>query len=120
MPGSTWLLSEDPSLLRKDFSMAKAAGLNMVRFISGAALPEQLDLCDELGLMVYEEPVSSWLQGDGPRSKELYLYDLLTMIKRDRSHACITIWGLLNETVPDPPFGDCCFIARDAIPDCAS
>lgn len=117
MPGSTWLLSEDPSLLRKDFSMAKAAGLNMVRFISGAALPEQLDLCDELGLMVYEEPVSSWLQGDGPRSKELYLYDLLTMIKRDRSHACITIWGLLNETVPDPPFGDCCFIARDAIPD---
>ncbi|NLV75144.1 MAG: hypothetical protein GXY52_10780 [Chloroflexi bacterium] len=115
MPGSTWLLSEDHSLLRKDFSMAKAAGLNMVRFISGAALPEQLDLCDELGLMVYEEPVSSWLLGDGSRSKELYMYDLLTMIRRDRSHACITIWGLLNETVSQAPYGDCCFIARDAI-----
>lgn len=117
MPESTWTLSRDHSLIRKDFAMAKSIGMNMVRFISGAALPEQLDLCDELGLMVYEEPVSSWLQGDGPRAKELYQYDLLTMIKRDRSHACVTIWGTLNETVSTPPYKDCCYIARESLPE---
>lgn len=117
MPESTHHLSRDKSLLRKDFTMAKSTGFNMVRFISGAALPEQLDMCDELGLMVYEEPVSSWLQQDGPRAKELYQYDLLTMVKRDRSHACVTIWGLLNETTAKPPFKDCCFIARESLGD---
>ena len=116
MPESTWNISRDHALIRKDFVMAKAAGFNMVRFISGAALPEQLDLCDELGLMVYEEPVSGWLQGDGPRAEELYRYDLLTMIRRDRSHPCVTVWGLLNETVTDAPYGDVCRAARDSIP----
>ncbi len=117
MPETTWTLSRDHSLIRKDFAMAKSIGMNMVRFISGAALPEQLDLCDELGLMVYEEPVSSWLQGDGPHAKELYQYDLMTMIRRDRSHPCITIWGLLNETPTTAPYGDCCMIARESIPE---
>lgn len=115
MPESTHHISRDKSLLRKDFTMAKSAGLNMVRFISGCALPEQLDLCDELGLMVYEEPVASWLQQDGPRAKEIYQYDLLTMIRRDRSHPCITVWGLLNETTSTAPYRDCCYIARDSL-----
>lgn len=104
-------------LWRKDFIMAKAAGLNCVRFISGAATPDQLDFCDELGLMIYEEPYSSWLQQNGDRAEELYKFDLLTMIKRDRSHPCVVIWGLLNETVPNAPFSDCCVIARNSLPD---
>lgn len=116
MPESCHHLSRDKELLRKDFVMAKSTGFNMVRFISGCALPEQLELCDELGLMVYEEPVSSWLQQDGPQAEEIYLYDLLTMVKRDRSHPCITIWGLLNETYAIPPYGDCCKAAREALP----
>ena len=117
MPESTWNISRDHNLLRRDFAMAKAAGFNMLRFISGAALPEQLDLCDELGLMIYEEPVSGWLQGDGPRAKDIYQYDLLTMIKRDRSHPCVTIWGLLNETQATAPWGDVCRIAQNSIPE---
>lgn len=115
MPESTQHLSRDKALIRKDFAMAKAAGFNMVRFISGCALPEQLDLCDELGLMVYEEPTASWLMQDGPRARELYLYDLLTLVRRDRSHVCLTIWGLLNETPSTPPFGDCALIAQQAL-----
>ena len=116
MPESTQHLSRDKSLIRRDFLMAKAAGFNCVRFISGAALPEQLDICDEIGLMVYEEPCASWLLGDGPRAKELYLYDLLTMIRRDRSHPSVTIWGLLNEIPSEEPLKDGCMAAREALP----
>lgn len=107
----------NPDLWRQDFIKAKACGLNTIRFISGAAFPEQLDYCDELGLMVYEEPYAGWLTQNGSRSKEIYQEDLLTMVKRDRSHPSLTIWGLLNETVPTDPYGDYVKIARESLED---
>ncbi|MGN1451176.1 MAG: glycoside hydrolase family 2 TIM barrel-domain containing protein [Eubacteriales bacterium] len=117
MPESTHHISRNPELLRHDFLLAKAAGFNTLRFISGAALPPQLDLCGEIGLMVYEEPVSSWLELNGLHATELYLHDLLTMVRRDRSHPSVTIWGLLNETYSTPPFDNVCNAARDALPE---
>lgn len=99
MPLSTHHIALDKELLRKDFIMAKATGFNTVRFISGMALPIQLDLCDEIGLMVYEEPTAGWRTKNGPHAKECFIYDTLSMIKRDRNHPSITLWGLLNETI---------------------
>ena len=116
MPESVHHISRNPELLRKDFSLAKAVGFNCIRFISGAALPLQLDLCDELGLMIYEEPVAGWLTKNGPHAAENYLYDLYSMVKRDRSHPCVTIWGLLNETPKTPPFDMLFQAARDVLP----
>lgn len=115
-PYSTHMIAPTPDMVRRDLYMAKAAGLNMIRFISGTALPEQLDYADELGLMVYEEPVASWLTQNGPLSKELYSYDLTTMLLRDRSHPSICIWGMLNETLPTPPFDECCRWGRELLP----
>jgi len=93
-----------PDLTRRDLIFAKASGFNMVRFISGTAYPEQLDLCDELGLMVYEESLAAWLLADSPHMGERYDRNTGDMIRRDRNHACITIWGLLNETNESPTF----------------
>lgn len=106
----------DPYLMRRDFDMAKASGLNCVRFISGYSQTEQLDYCDEIGMMVYQEPSSSWLLEDGERTAELYLDNLFTLIKRDRSHPSIVIWGLLNETPHSAPFGMAFDVARDCLP----
>ena len=47
-----------PDLLRRDLLYAKASGFNMVRYISGLAYPDELSLCDELGLLVYEETLA--------------------------------------------------------------
>ncbi len=91
-----------PSFPRRDMILAKACGFNTVRFISGAALTEQLDLCDELGLMIYEEPLAAWNLADSPHMAERYDLSLREMILRDRNHPCVTIWGLLNE-MPDGP-----------------
>lgn len=117
MPYSGHHISFDKELLRKDFLLAKATGFNMVRFISGAALPIQLDLCDEIGLMVYEEPVSGWLTQNGPNAKESFRHDMLSMVKRDRNHPCVTIWGVLNETYMDGQFTDLYEAARDILHD---
>lgn len=87
-----------PELLRKELMIAKACGYNMIRFIAGGAYPEQLDFCDEIGLLVYEESYASWYLSDSERMGELYDRSMLGIIKRDRNHPSVAIWGLLNET----------------------
>jgi hypothetical protein len=99
--------------LKRDLIFAKAAGFNTVRFLIGGVYPEQLDLCDEIGLMVYEESYASWYLSD-PRLKSEYTdmskmperYDasMLGIIARDRNHPSVTIWGMLNETFDGPVF----------------
>ena len=36
----------------------------MVRYISGLAYPDELSMCDELGLLVQEETLAGWLLGE--------------------------------------------------------
>ena len=91
-------------LLRRDMLYAKASGFNAVRFISGVPFPYQLDLCDELGLLVYEESAGSWLLKDSPQMKRRYEDSVKEMILRDRNHPCVAIWGMLNETEDGPVF----------------
>jgi hypothetical protein len=79
-------------------------GFNMIRFIAGMGTRYQLDLCDEIGLLVYEESYAGWLLGDSPKMAERFDRSLAEMIQRDRNHPSIVIWGLLNETNDGPVF----------------
>jgi hypothetical protein len=89
---------------RRDMLYAKASGFNTVRFLAGVAYPEQLDLCDELGLMVYEECMAAWCLENSPKMAERFDHSTESMIIRDRNHPSVTIWGLLNETMEGPVF----------------
>jgi hypothetical protein len=94
---------EDPDWLRRDLLNVKVMGFNAIRFY-GLPTRSQLDLCDELGLMVYEEPFSSQLYEDSPQMAERFDRSTAEMILRDRNHPSVVIWGLLNETVDSPQF----------------
>lgn len=113
-----------PDHVRKDMNYAKSCGFNMLRFISGMARPEQLDYADEIGMLVYEECFASWCLGNSQmldwndeegykianeKFPEMPLGDEGAMLERwrgatdkmilrDRNHACVVVWGLLNET----------------------
>jgi hypothetical protein len=87
-----------PAFVRQDLIYAKAAGFNMVRFISGLGRPDQLAFCDEIGLLVYEEPAAAWLLGDSPQMADRFDRSVREMVLRDRNHPSLVIWGLLNET----------------------
>jgi hypothetical protein len=96
-------------MMRRDLIYAKACGYNCVRFIAGVAWPEQLDCCDEIGLMVYEECLAAWWAGgyEMPSSEDAlkrFDFSVRDMILRDRNHPSVTIWGLLNETGDGPLF----------------
>lgn len=93
-----------PDLLRRDLLFAKASGFNMVRFIAGLPRPYQLDLCDEIGLLVYEECHAAWMLADSPKMAERFDASIAGMIRRDRSHPSVVVWGLLNETGDGPVF----------------
>jgi hypothetical protein len=94
----------DPDLMRRDFLMAKVAGYNTVRFIAGMSLIEQMDFCDEIGLMVYEESMAGWCLEDSPEMARRFDLSIREMVLRDRNHPCVTIWGLLNETADGAVF----------------
>jgi hypothetical protein len=94
----------DPDLLRRDLLNVKVMGFNTLRFIAGLARRYQLDLADEIGLLIYEENFASWLLGNSPKMAERFDHSTAGMIKRDRNHPSIVMWGLLNETGDGPVF----------------
>jgi hypothetical protein len=97
-------LPPDPDMARRDLLDVKAMGFNMIRFIWGGAERDQLDLCDELGLMVYEECFASWPMQDSPQLAARWSQAITELIRRDRNHPSVVIWGLLNEVRDSPHF----------------
>jgi hypothetical protein len=93
-----------PDLLNRDILNCKMMGFNAIRFISGVAFRNNLDYCDEIGLLVYEEPYAAWGLADSDKMKYRYDLSLSEMIRRDRNHPSIVIWGLLNESGDSPVF----------------
>jgi len=102
----------DPDMLRKDLLNCKVMGFNAIRFIAGIPPRLQLELCDEIGLMVYEECFAGWCLGDSPKMAERFDHATRAMILRDRNHPSIVMWGLLNETKDGAVFRH----AVDALP----
>jgi hypothetical protein len=94
---------QDPDLLRRDLLNLKVMGFNAVRFIWGGASPAQLDLCDEIGLLVYEESYASMWIDPSPKLAQRFDSAVGELIRRDRNHPSIVMWGLLNETPKDFP-----------------
>ena len=82
----------------------KMMGFNAIRFFCSVPARYQLDLCDELGFMIYEESFAGWFLADSPQMKERFDHEISDMIRRDRNHPCVVMWGLLNETPDGPVF----------------
>lgn len=94
----------DPGMLRKDFLSMKLMGFNMARCISGLGRRYLMDLADELGFLVYDESYAGWCVAPSPHLPRRWNQTVAGMIRRDRNHPSVVIWGLLNETSNGPVF----------------
>jgi len=114
MPGGLSVFDpKTPELEFRDFQNMKAMGFNCVRFIATQATPRQLDYCDKIGLMVYQETYASWSLADSSEAKRRYLDSIRCELFRDRNHPSIVIWGAINEMRQ----GDAVAAARDMLPE---
>lgn len=75
-------------------------GCNIVRTSHYAQSPHFLNRCDEIGLLVFEE-VAGWQFIGDEQWQQLVLDDLEAMIKRDRHHPAIVLWGVRVNESPD-------------------
>lgn len=88
---------ESPELARKELQLAKDAGFNMIRLHIKTPPRVTLELADELGLLVYEEPPIAWIK-KSEFMKSRCMREVRDMILRDRNHPSVVIWGMLNES----------------------
>ncbi|MFH1922825.1 MAG: glycoside hydrolase family 2 TIM barrel-domain containing protein, partial [Planctomycetota bacterium] len=94
----------DPDLARRELITMKTMGFNAIRFFCAVPARYQLDLCDEMGFMIYEESFAGWFLEDSPKMGERFDREIAEMIRRDRNHPSVVMWGLLNETPDGPVF----------------
>jgi beta-galactosidase len=88
-------MSDD--LVRQELQLIREMGANFIRLAHYQQDRLVLDLCDELGLMVWEEV--PWCRaGVGSQSFQKNTRDMLThMIDQHYNHPSVILWGLSNE-----------------------
>ena len=90
-------------LQRRDAQLLKdELNVNMVRCSHYPQSPHFLDACDELGIMVWEEPPGWGFMGD-ESFQQRFLDDVTAMVRRDRNRPSVVVWGTrLDETANYP------------------
>lgn len=86
-------------LIRRDMQMIKDLGCNFVRLVHYPHAKTVLDIADELGLMVSEEPGLWWSDTANAEIASGSLEVLRRTIMRDRNHPSIAFWLCFNECV---------------------
>jgi beta-galactosidase len=90
-------------LQRRDAEILKfELNCNMVRCSHYPQSPHFLDACDEIGVMVWQEP-PGWQYVGGPRWQDLVAQNVTDMVTRDRNRPALIVWATRpNETANYP------------------
>lgn len=91
--------------MRRQLVLMKEMGADAIRTSHNMPAPEQMDLCDELGLMVMAESFDEWLSPKMKNGYHRYFTewadrDLTNLIRCHRNHPSIVMWSIGNE-VPE-------------------
>lgn len=86
----------------RQLQIMKEMGINAIRTSHNPTSPEQLELCDKMGILVQVEAFDGWKipKTENDYNKywdEWHETDLRDMIKRDRNHPSVIMWSIGNE-----------------------
>jgi len=88
-----------------DLELARDMGANCIRTSHYPNDPRFLDLCDELGFLVWEESHARAVKMTPPNFREQIATSTFEMIDYHFNHPSIVIWGALNECASDTEEG---------------
>ncbi len=81
-------------------------GVNAIRCAHNPPSPEQLDLCDKMGILVIDETFDTWSEakGDVPNDYSIWFdewaaQDTEALVRRDRNHPSVILWSIGNEVM---------------------
>ncbi|MBO7721726.1 MAG: DUF4838 domain-containing protein [Kiritimatiellae bacterium] len=91
----------DRDAAKRQLLCMRDMGVNAVRTSHNCPAPQLLDLCDELGILVWDECFDKW-DGTagrlpGENLEEYVERNLKAFVRRDRNHPCVFTWSLGNE-----------------------
>lgn len=105
-------------VLQGDLSIIKDLGGNAVRTTHYPNDERFLDLCDEEGILVWEENHARGLSEEQMRNPQFEPQEekvTQEMVTAHINHPCILIWGIMNECASDTEFGRGCYEKQYAI-----
>ena len=85
--------------------MQKDANINIIRMIAHQSGDDMYDLCDEMGMMIWQEMPLQWEYSRSNQIREEILGVVHDTLKQTRSHASIVGWSAWNEG-GQPDFSD--------------
>ncbi len=95
------------SAMRRQLEIMKDMGFNALRTSHNCPAREVLELCDEMGIFVWNEGFDKWEGTSGRRNDqnlEAYVSrNLRQFVRRDRNHPCVFVWSIGNEIPPAKP-----------------
>ena len=88
--------------MQRELEIMKDMGANAVRTSHNPPAPELLDLCDRMGIFVWDEAFDKWnATGDNVDGVAGVLPNaerhITSMVQRDRNHPSIFVWSVGNE-----------------------
>lgn len=96
-----------PELARRDVEMTLHLGFNMMLFHRAVGQNIVMEICDERGVLTYEEPGGyRCLPAPDETAKALRREKLRRMVIRDRSYPSLVIYNLKNEALELPDEDD--------------
>ena len=95
---SQWYFPSEELATKGKFRIAKELGLNMLNFHRFIGNTDVMNYADELGLLYFEEPGGFRLDVRQPFMNAVLHEKVIRMVKRDRSHPCLVIYNMMNES----------------------
>lgn len=87
--------------MERQLTIMKGMGVNAIRNSHNVAAPEVLDLCDSLGILLFDEIFDKWDAKagylPGMDFEEFAARNVRNWVMRDRNHPCVFIWSVGNE-----------------------
>ena len=90
----------DKSYARRQLKAMRELGANALRTSHNPPAPELLDLCDEMGIFVWDEAFDKWDATSNRGDKvmeDFVMRNLRKLARRDRNHPCVLVWSIGNE-----------------------